>query len=396
MLEFAINAESVDESNLFLRKLWCELGSICPMAWQYQPTKSGNRISIGYSTLGEVAFDYKVSGRIRNLYIDNKDEEKTDEIKAAVCRAREGKFQTFAVKLLLGNDQSRVIANTSSADLSITVENGQNELLTNISAYSVADAGQWIHMKIWTLRSILYEYTSQIFNLKKIVCAKTPASFSDTESSTYNWDWVDFSEIPTTVNGEIIVPQECLSLLSMVLKDNERGRDIELLLNSARMLFASQQVEKGVPFPNGPGVSDIINSSMISSIEPLASFIDRRVKRCDSCGNLAFSVVSKLRAVLSKYISEGFAKYFSKEFYAMRSELFHEGQMLSNLMKTRTSYPLIDPLNPKEMLMPTGIVLINLAEYSSFVFRQMLHEYYTTGIEVIGTDGKVSNIRYFS
>lgn len=185
------------------------------------------------------------------------------------------------------------------------------------------------------------------------------------------------------------------SILSIVLKGDQHAADLDLLLNSARMLFTSQQIESGLQFPNEPGISDIINSTMISSIEPLASFIDRRVMRCDCCGNPRYSVVAKIRTLLSKYVSLDFAKYFTKQFYSMRSSLFHEGKMISNLTKSNACYPLIDPLNTKEMLIPTGIVLMNLKEYSSYVFRKMIHEYYTVGIDVIEADDSVRKIQFF-
>ena len=398
MIAFFINAQNVEESNLFLRKLWCELSTICPMAWQFQPVKKNNKVSIGYCNLGEVLFDYKMAGCIKNLYIDNKSEDKVDEITAAVRRAQEGKFKIFNIKLIFENNRKRVIANSNCADLSIAVDKGENALITNIFAYSVADVKQWVQMKIWTLRAILYEYTFQIFDLKAIVCAERPTlnkNMGDAQDDAYDRNWVDCSDIPIADNGAIIVPQECLSLLSIVLKGDQHAADLDLLLNSARMLFTSQQIESGLQFPNEPGISDIINSTMISSIEPLASFIDRRVMRCDCCGNPRYSVVAKIRTLLSKYVSLDFAKYFTKQFYSMRSSLFHEGKMISNLTKSNACYPLIDPLNTKEMLIPTGIVLMNLKEYSSYVFRKMIHEYYTVGIDVIEADDSVRKIQFF-
>ena len=64
MLTFQINATSIQESNLFLRKLWSELNQIHPMGWNMYPYREKNRITIGISTLGEISFDYVKSNQV--------------------------------------------------------------------------------------------------------------------------------------------------------------------------------------------------------------------------------------------------------------------------------------------------------------------------------------------
>lgn len=71
MLVFPINAESIYESNIFLRKLCCELNQVKPMGWHMYPYNKDNKVTIGASTLGEISFDYRRRGCIKNLYIDN-------------------------------------------------------------------------------------------------------------------------------------------------------------------------------------------------------------------------------------------------------------------------------------------------------------------------------------
>lgn len=67
MLRFSVNAKSVQESNIFLRKLWSELNLVKPMGWNMYPYKSGTTVTIGTSTLGEISFDYKRRGGIKNI-----------------------------------------------------------------------------------------------------------------------------------------------------------------------------------------------------------------------------------------------------------------------------------------------------------------------------------------
>ena len=65
MLSFDINTESVEESNLFLRKLWCELNKIGKNSWLLQPFNQKQRITIGRNNVGKIAFDYKKKGCIK-------------------------------------------------------------------------------------------------------------------------------------------------------------------------------------------------------------------------------------------------------------------------------------------------------------------------------------------
>ncbi|MGN9098701.1 hypothetical protein [Flintibacter porci] len=101
MLSFAINTNSVEESNLFLRKLWCELNEICENAWLVCPFNQKQRITIGRSNIGEISFDYRRKGCIKNLYIDIKHGVDAEKLNLAVRRALSGKFKEFSVQMKL-------------------------------------------------------------------------------------------------------------------------------------------------------------------------------------------------------------------------------------------------------------------------------------------------------
>lgn len=70
MISFSINTKNVEETNLFFRKLWCELNAIRQNAWALYPFQRKQHFIIGDSNIGEVSFDYKKKGCIKNLYID--------------------------------------------------------------------------------------------------------------------------------------------------------------------------------------------------------------------------------------------------------------------------------------------------------------------------------------
>lgn len=111
MLVFSINATSVQESNLFLRKLWSELNQVKTMGWNMYPHRDGTMVTIGTSTLGEISFDYARKGCIKNLYIDNSKDVK--EISAAVNRAKVNGMKDYSVSIELSSAKAISIAETS-------------------------------------------------------------------------------------------------------------------------------------------------------------------------------------------------------------------------------------------------------------------------------------------
>lgn len=94
MLTFPINTTSVQESNIFLRKLWSELNQIKPLGWQMYPYKHDNTVTIGRSTFGEISYDYTRKGCIKNLYIDSQQDE---AISKAVQNAKCNGMKSYVI-----------------------------------------------------------------------------------------------------------------------------------------------------------------------------------------------------------------------------------------------------------------------------------------------------------
>lgn len=137
MLKFEINTRSVDESNLFLRKLWCELNEIRKIGWEYCPWREGNIINIGISTFGLINFDYNVKGCIKNLYIENESE--TREIKKAVKNALENDMHKFSIGIIVENSFNNKIAKGSIINTAFDYDQSSNRILANVQAYSTWD-----------------------------------------------------------------------------------------------------------------------------------------------------------------------------------------------------------------------------------------------------------------
>ncbi len=94
------------------------------------------------------------------------------------------------------------------------------------------------------------------------------------------------------------------------------------------------------------------------------------------------------RLLLTKYFNESFARYYCKTYYSDRSKLFRQGCMQSNYIKCDTSCPLLDPQNPTKTLMPSGSVDPTLFDYASYVFRNIIHEYYDGTLIIKDKDGQ--------
>ena len=188
------------------------------------------------------------------------------------------------------------------------------------------------------------------------------------------------------------MPQECLLLINNLFSEKIHDLDI-LLYNSARILLTANQMESGIECLMIPGITDVINSTAISSIEPLAYFINQQVGQCDKCGNKVFSIVAKIKELLTKYFDQSFASYYCKTYYSDRSKLFHQGYTKTNHIKYGSCYPLINPHDPSKILMQASTVDPTLFDYSSYIFRNIIHEYYMGSLIIKNKEGKEVNLK---
>lgn len=313
----------------------------------------------------------------------------------AVQQALSGEFKVFSIGIELIPEYERLIAPISKENVSLSFKDDYNTLTLNILAYSLLDVQKVVELKIWTLQALLYEYTQQHFTVKTINVCDSEFNVPDTACVNYDYSWMDHSDIPLTEDGKIIIPEECLSLIFNLFSDQIKDLDV-LLLNSARILLTGHQMESRMEYLNTPGITDVINSTAISSIEPLAYFINRQEGQCDKCGNKTFSIVSKIKALLTKYMNDSFATYYCKTYYSDRSKLFHQGHTKATYARYETSYPILDPSDPQKILMPSSVVDPCLFDWSSYIFRNMIHEYYTGSLSIKGKAGEEFLLSTFS
>lgn len=373
MLTFHIDSASIQESNIFLRKLWSEFNEITPMGWNLCSYKENNKVFIGVSAVGEISYDYTRRGCIKNLYVENT--KNADDISIAVQRAKNNSMKEYVVCFELENDKGISVADTSIDNCKIYSDKEKTYLYFNFEAYSAWDMKMYLPNKYTSVISILYEYTRVLFKIKKIEYASGNLSNEVSEPKDYDYGWMDYDDYPHINDRTIIIPHECLKLISYVMNDRSYDENIELLLNSGIVLMSTQSMLQEIEFPYLNYKSDIINSMACSSFEPLSLILDKNNERCDKCGNMVFSIMKKVKKMCTLYFNENFSKYMFEDLYKKRSAFLHAGEPESMQDSSRIFCPQIHPKSGVVM-MPHGRIRYDVFDYSSYLFRNIAHDYY--------------------
>lgn len=372
MLTFPINTTSVQESNIFLRKLWSELNQIKPLGWQMYPYKHDNTVTIGRSTFGEISYDYTRKGCIKNLYIDSQQDE---AISKAVQNAKCNGMKSYVISLELKNNKDICISDVSFERIKVFAHADKVYLQCTFDAYSAWDVEMFFPHKFASILSIIYEYTYVLFNIEQIQLCEGNLVVENSEFREYDNRWIDFDECPRSEENALILPCECLRLLSYVIDDKSYDENIELLLNSSNLLTTTQRLLQEIEFPNSSYTADIINSMVCSSLEPLSQILDKSTERCSECGNMIFSITNKIKKMCMQYFDASFAKYVCDVIYKTRSVFLHTGQPESTQRSSTPFCPQIS-VSSRTIMMPHGMVRDVVFDYCSFLFRNIAHDYF--------------------
>ena len=380
MVELYIGTKNVEESNLFFRKLWSELDSICTNGWNFCPSRSGQRISIGYCNLGEVSFTYKEKGSIEFLYIDADDS--TGQIMEALIRARSDFYHPnkYYVSLKLESKKAVSIESIYSRNAAIETNGDNTELCFMVSAYSKLDLHHLLANKMAWITYLLSEYTHTLFSISHISYSATHELKKQkffSPKSNYSYEWFDTDERPVNESQQVVLPDELMELINQVIERDTYNENLQLLLNSAQLFYWSLHMINNA-FISGramqPGYLDIINSILISSLEPLSNIGAPKPEVCEFCGNIKYSIVKKVRDLTKKYLNEHISNDISKRAYRNRSAFLHSGVPMTYEHFSGSSFPPIDANRKNEMAMYTHFEY-NIKDYISYIFRKMVVEY---------------------
>lgn len=378
MLKYPVNINSVQASNIFLRKLWSELNDIRPMGWELIPNKHGNTVYIGISTLGEISFDYSKKGCVKNIYIDN-DSNKA-EITKAIQAAKDNPMKEYSIMLDLTSDQNLEIQDIATSTCAVFSKNGHVYFKAGFEAYSEWDLDKILPSKYLSIKAIFYEYTHSVFRIAEV--KYTPGRFvSENQSlSEYNYEWIDSDECPESSAGKILLPKEFFKLIEYILNDETYDERIELLINSSNLLFTTAKLIEEIPCSYSSINADIINSMACSTFEPLSLILDNNLERCKTCGNMVFSITQKIKNMCSKYVSVEFGKYVSNVIYKHRSAFLHEGHPETTQTHHHISCPQINP-HTGSIMLSQGMVRELTLDYSAYLFRKISRDYFSGKLE---------------
>ena len=158
----------------------------------------------------------------------------------------------------------------------------------------------------------------------------------------------------------------------------EYNSEYRLLLNASQEIYICKKMLDGIS-KNGaewnmPGYTDLINTLMISALEPLSNIYGVKPERCNECGNIRYSIRKKVRDLCNMYLPEYIAKEIYDKGYGDRSAFLHEGNPVTNEFYCGHCVPLINPADGRSIIFPTAYSNFNLFDYVTYIFRKVSSE----------------------
>ena len=372
-----ISLKNVHDSNLFLRKLWSELED--GNGWNFSSVRDKNEVFIGFSNYGEVSFDYKKRGCINNIYFRNVKNRNVEVVRNAIIRAKEiEEINVYYVKIELPFISCDI--KDDGLDTWFVKENKRSYLYSKIKAYSTKDLEYLLSKKVETLRGLFSVYIRNIFplNLFKISYSAEEQKnfeFHDDESGYY-LDWMDLDEIPKSKEGYFIIPREMFTLVNIIMNNNFYSKEISLLINATHAFYsATYQMKLSEKNEEDQlGCINIANSMVISALEPLAELENVPRYVCENCGTAVYSVVKKMKLLLTRYFKPAMVEYIMNVYYSNRSKFFHEGIRNTEEYYIGICWFQIDERDGRNILSPHALIEYNLFDWVNYVIRKRLYD----------------------
>lgn len=383
-IKFKITSKSVVESNQILRKFYDELSKSFKMGWCYQFAKKEKVIFVGTSNFGEMWLDYKERGLIDHIYVSTANEKNHAIVENALKEARDhhDDFVTYHVRIKF---ITKEISFSSMCRKDIILESSLNEegdyistITFSVRAFGKSDLEYVITQKMNYLRHLLCAYTNMQFDMLFEVGLIQNITYEENEWSDYDMDWMDrfYNEDREPVDTNLI--PDFFDIFRMILDYDSYEKDIRLLLNSAQEIYCGKLMTNDIskdPKYRIPGYVDMADTMMISALEALSNIGAGKPERCPECGNLKFKIRKKVEELCIKYLPEFLAMEISKKAYGRRSAFLHEGNARTNEFYCGRCVPLIDPDTKNTMLYASAFSDINLFEYTTYLFRQVVHDF---------------------
>lgn len=370
-----------EESNLFLRAFYEELNKHGIIGWSFQSFRDGNVIYIGDTNYGEMWIEYKERGKISKVYFKTKSENSQDCVKTALNYAKENynKLKIFTITTCFEtSDIMFCDMRRNGIHIYPMEENGSKfvNIIFPVYAFGAFDLKYVVTQKINYLKHLLCAYTNTIFPCIRVTWYEGTNEAKDNCWKEPDDDWIDFDELFIDYGNNIIaLSSDFFGIFRIIIDTFEYKRDIRLLLNSSQEIYCSKMMIQTLLKNGGewniPGYTELINTLMISALEPLSNVYGVKPETCKACGNKKYSIRKKVRDLCSTYLPEHIAKDVYEKGYGQRSAFLHEGNPISNEFYCGQCIPLINPVDGRSILYPVAYLTPNLFDYVAFVFRKL-------------------------
>lgn len=412
-MEYNVNCKTIAESNDYLRKLWSCLNEITKMGTCFYGEKhsKNNTVTIGETNIGTIHYKYSKRGCIKSIIVtqpkfnenkilevcekaktlkkkyylvklkfNNYGDNKTHET-IELCDSDSGKI---AGKIVTNSVEHRLFYKASYKNVELLNDSKNNFMYLVVAAYDNCDLGTFLSEIIPKICAVLYEYTFSLVDAKAEVAEikEEETGFKDDYFEDYNHDWIDEDEIPN-IGDSILIPKECLILLSLIVS-GVTDKNLGKIINSALILYSTQKIHFSISNSDEFCISDIINNMQITAVEPLSDIIHSGSERCAVCNAEKYSIVKKIRFIVSNYTDKNFAKYFINKYYTNRSKFLHTGKMQTNSVIYQYLVPQISETG--ELEAPTSFYDQNIRDYVSYLFRKMTYDVLTDNIPSFSDD----------
>lgn len=380
-IKFDVFLNSSEDSNLFLRKFYEELSKYGKIGWNLLSYRTDKVIYIGNTNFGEMWLEYKERGKISKIYFKTSSEEIQKQVKAALKCAKQNHniMKHYTIEVVFDTDDIMFCdMGRNGIQINSTEMEGRKftRVIFSACAFGEYDIEYVKMQKVNYLKHLLCAYTNIIFSCVKITCNEGIYDTYDNKWQEPNQDWIEVEdEFVNIENKTMSLRPEFFVLFRKTIDIFEYNREIRLLLNASQEIFCSKKMintvlQSGDDW-NMPGYTDLINTLIISVLEPLSNIYGTGSERCNECGNLKYSIRKKIRDLCNTYLPKYLAEEIYDKGYGERSAFLHEGYPITNEFYCGHCVPLINPVDGRSVLFPVAQLNLNLFDYVTYIFRKI-------------------------
>ena len=404
-----------NESNHFLRSLWASIRDhFGKCAWHYSPYKKldSKQIILGrmnYKAKGsfEVSVRYKQKGNLVAVMFSDYIE--SDEIISDLKVIRELVKNSLDYKKLISKFRfstslevirGSIAAYSGKSFVLKPTGNSSIKLIVDINGYDTKDAEAKAAEKIKTIIEILTVSTNCL--IIRNTQSDNDSSFSSIEINKYSRDisWIDAKPI---ADGLVQISEKTCFLIDYILSNDIYSYEIQLLLNSYAHFTSGRSLDSFTldtyyPTPRVGKASDEGNidfqsdlrfsnaarlhpssseDAMIlymSSLEVVSLIGVSKSKKCDSCGQQAYSISERVRSYVEKDNNNDPLAKIINSYYGLRSRYLHQGIRFVDNSYSGSAIPLLDSNTMSNAREYHQVSLQNLREWCSYLLRLSLEE----------------------